>query len=100
MLSKNLAAYLSSLSPLSFLPSQIGIPALILRCVTVEGSLVGTLEEVQEAIELIRSATLPPFPISKRELCLEEVNKAMEKLKDGSVRGRTVLVAKALLPSS
>jgi alcohol dehydrogenase/propanol-preferring alcohol dehydrogenase len=68
------------------------VPALIsLKAVSVIGSYVGSLQELQELVELGRQGGLPELPLVLRPLA--EANAAMDDLRAGKVRGRTVLCA-------
>jgi D-arabinose 1-dehydrogenase-like Zn-dependent alcohol dehydrogenase len=52
---------------------------------------VGSLQELQELVELGRQGGLPELPLVLRPLA--EANAAMDDLRAGKVRGRTVLCA-------
>lgn len=68
------------------------VPALVsLKAVSVIGSYVGSLQELQELVELGRAGGLPGLPLVLRPL--SEANAAMDDLRAGKVRGRTVLCA-------
>jgi D-arabinose 1-dehydrogenase-like Zn-dependent alcohol dehydrogenase len=68
------------------------VPALVsLKAVSVTGSYVGSLQELQELVELGRKGGLPELPLVLRPLA--EANAAMDDLRAGKVRGRTVLCA-------
>jgi alcohol dehydrogenase/propanol-preferring alcohol dehydrogenase len=59
--------------------------------VSVIGSYVGSLEELREVVALGASGELPEMPLVLRPLA--ETNAALEDLRAGRVRGRTVLCA-------
>jgi len=66
------------------------VPAMVsLKAVSVIGSYVGSLQEFQELMALARQGGLPPLPVTLRPLA--EANQALEALRAGKVRGRTVL---------
>lgn len=68
------------------------VPAMVsLKAVSVIGSYVGSLQELREVIALGASGELPALPVVLRPLA--ETNAAMEDLRAGRVRGRTVLCA-------
>jgi alcohol dehydrogenase/propanol-preferring alcohol dehydrogenase len=68
------------------------VPALVsLKAVSVIGSYVGSLQELHEVLALGASGELPALPVVLRPL--QEANAAMEDLRAGRVRGRTVLCA-------
>jgi len=63
----------------------------VLKAMTVEGTLIGTLEEARELMALARDGKIAPPPM--RERPLGEAQSALEDLRAGKVVGRTVLVA-------
>jgi alcohol dehydrogenase/propanol-preferring alcohol dehydrogenase len=66
------------------------MPATLpLRAVSITGSYVGSLAEMGEVMALARQGGLPALPVATRPLA--EVNDALEDLRSGRVRGRTVL---------
>lgn len=66
------------------------MPATLpLRAVTITGSYVGSLAEMGEVMALARQGGLPALPVNTRPLA--EVNEALEALRGGHIRGRTVL---------
>jgi len=62
---------------------------LPLRAVTITGSYVGSLAEMAEVMALARQGGLPALPVNTRPLA--DVNDALQALRSGQVRGRTVL---------
>lgn len=56
---------------------------------TVRGSYVGTLEDLQEVVRHAREGRLKPLPVTR--VPLERVNAAMADLATGRVTGRIVL---------
>jgi len=70
------------------------VPAMVaLKAVSIVGSYVGSLQELQELMAWAREGTLPPLPVTLRPLA--EANQALDDLRAGKVRGRTVLQADA-----
>ncbi len=67
----------------------IPIPLLPQKALTLQGSYVGNLAELNELMMLARKGELDPIPTRTRPL--EEANAAIEELKAGRVIGRTVL---------
>jgi D-arabinose 1-dehydrogenase-like Zn-dependent alcohol dehydrogenase len=60
------------------------------KMMTVEGSYVGTLEDLRELLALVQAGKVPPIPIERRPA--EEASAALSDLKSGGkVRGRVVL---------
>ena len=67
--------------PLSLVP-------LAQRALTIQGSYVGSLQELREVVDLAKSGKLQPIPTA---LCsLEEVSGVLDQLKKGGVIGRVV----------
>jgi alcohol dehydrogenase/propanol-preferring alcohol dehydrogenase len=66
------------------------VPAMVaLKAVSVTGSYVGSLAELQELMTIARQGVLPELPVGLRKL--DAANEALEDLRAGRVRGRTVL---------
>jgi D-arabinose 1-dehydrogenase-like Zn-dependent alcohol dehydrogenase len=67
-------------------------PAMIsMKAVSVEGSYVGSLQEMQELMEIARSGVLPDLPLATQPL--DSATQALEDLRAGRIRGRTILKA-------
>jgi D-arabinose 1-dehydrogenase-like Zn-dependent alcohol dehydrogenase len=64
---------------------------LAMRAVTVQGSYVGSLDELRELFALADEQPLPDLPIVERPLA--DADAALSDLRAGRVRGRIVLVA-------
>ena len=56
---------------------------------TLQGSYTGSLAELKELVDLMRTAPLPLIPVQRRPL--EQAYAALTDLKEGKVIGRTVL---------
>ena len=57
---------------------------------TIEGSYVGTLDDLQELLALVRAGKVPPIPLETRPA--DQASAALSDLKSGGrVRGRVVL---------
>jgi propanol-preferring alcohol dehydrogenase len=67
-------------APLPFFPQ---------RSLTVRGSYVGTLEEMEEVMALGRSGKVPPIPLDVRPL--DAAPQALDDLRAGRVAGRVIL---------
>lgn len=66
------------------------VPAMVsLKALSVTGSYVGSLQELQELMALGRSGELPELPVTLRPLA--EAGQALDELRAGRIRGRTVL---------
>jgi propanol-preferring alcohol dehydrogenase len=63
----------------------------VLKAMTVEGTLTGTLAETHELMALARAGKLSPLPIEERPLA--QAQGALDDLRGGRVTGRVVLVA-------
>lgn len=67
------------------------VPALVtLKALSVVGSYVGSLHDMHELMALARSGALPALPVTPRPLA--QAQEAVDDLRGGRVRGRTVLV--------
>ena len=67
----------------------VPLPFFPMRAITLQGSYVGSLTEMAELLDLVRSVGLPPIPVATRPLA--EVNAALDDLRAGKVVGRVVL---------
>jgi propanol-preferring alcohol dehydrogenase len=57
---------------------------------TIEGSYVGTIEDLKELLALVQAGKVPPIPIETRSA--DQASVALSDLKSGGkVRGRVVL---------
>jgi len=66
------------------------VPAMVsMKAVSVLGSYVGSLAEMQELMTIARSGVLPAMPVQVRPLA--QATEAVEDLRAGRVRGRTIL---------
>ncbi len=67
---------------------SISIVSTIMRAMTIQGSHLGSLAELQAVVALAREGKLQPIPIQKRPL--SEVSRTLDELKAGTVVGRVV----------
>jgi propanol-preferring alcohol dehydrogenase len=65
------------------------LPLLPQKSLTIQGSYVGTLEEMAEVMALARAGKVPPLPLDVRPL--DRAQAALDDLRAGRVRGRVVL---------
>jgi len=66
------------------------VPAMVsMRAVSVTGSYVGSLSEMQELMAIARAGTLPDLPLTTQPLAT--ATQALADLKAGRIRGRTIL---------
>lgn len=68
---------------------QMPLPMFPFRTISIGGSMVGSLSDTQEMMELVRAGKVDPIPYSKRPL--SEANKTLDDLRDGKITGRVVL---------
>ena len=68
------------------------VPAMVsMKAVSVTGSYVGSLQEMQELMAIARSGVLPDLPLTTQPL--STATQALEDLRAGRIRGRTILKA-------
>lgn len=68
----------------------LSTPVIPLRAITIQGSYVGSLGELQELLELVRQKGLPALPVATRPLT--SAGAALNDLRAGNVIGRLVLM--------
>lgn len=66
---------------------------LTLKSITVQGSFVGTLDELNQLVSLAKAGALPQIPIIEGQLNATEIDAALDRLGSGGVPGRIVLAA-------
>lgn len=69
---------------------NIPIPFIPMNARIIQGSYVGSLQDMTELMEMVRAGKIAPIEISERPLA--EANDALSDLKAGKVKGRQVLV--------
>ena len=69
---------------------SLPIPFLPMNARIIQGSYVGTLQDMKELMELVRAGKIAPIEIQERPLA--EAHRALLDLKAGKVRGRQVLM--------
>jgi D-arabinose 1-dehydrogenase-like Zn-dependent alcohol dehydrogenase len=69
----------------------LSIGSTILRAITVQGSHLGSVEELKTVVSLAHAGQIKPIPIQKR--ALSEVSGTLDELKAGGVVGRVVAEA-------
>lgn len=62
---------------------------LALKALTIQGSYVGTLQEMQEVLAIAGRGVLPELPVTPRPLA--SANESLDDLRAGRVKGRVVL---------
>ena len=66
------------------------VPAMVaMKAVSVIGSYVGSLQELQELLAIARTGVLPDLPLATTPLA--HATQALEDLRAGRIRGRTIL---------
>jgi len=70
----------------------LSIAGTILRAITVQGSHLGSVDELKTVVALARDGKIKPIPIQKRPL--SDVSRTLDELKVGSVVGRVVAETK------
>jgi propanol-preferring alcohol dehydrogenase len=68
----------------------LSLPVIPMRPLTIQGSYVGTLEELRELVALVQRTRMKAIPVRRRPMA--EVNAAMQDLIAGKVVGRTILI--------
>ena len=68
----------------------VALPTIPMRPLTLQGSYVGTLEQLRELVALARESGMAPIPVTRRPLA--DASAALDDLHHGRVVGRTVLV--------
>tara|TARA_B100001123_G_scaffold444924_1_gene595057 strand:- start:1025 stop:2077 length:1053 start_codon:yes stop_codon:yes gene_type:complete len=68
---------------------KLRLPLLPLKQLTLKGSYVGSLKDMEELALLVRTGKLPPLPIVERSL--SDAQQALDELEAGRAIGRIVL---------
>lgn len=69
---------------------KLPLPLMPAKAATLQGSYVGGLAELREVIALAKRGLMPDIPVTP--CALDEVNDALDALREGKVIGRMVLV--------
>jgi D-arabinose 1-dehydrogenase-like Zn-dependent alcohol dehydrogenase len=67
----------------------VSLPLVAQRALTLQGSYIGTLDELHAVVALGRAGKIPPIPLDQRPL--DAAPEAMADLRAGRVRGRVIL---------
>jgi D-arabinose 1-dehydrogenase-like Zn-dependent alcohol dehydrogenase len=67
----------------------VSLPPIPMRALTIQGSYVASVPEMQELMDLVRRTGLPDVPVATRPL--DDVNTVMGELRAGKIIGRVVL---------
>lgn len=68
---------------------EVALPLLPFRALTLQGSFVGSLQDMKELVALARSGAVPEIPIETRSL--DAAQRTLDDLRQGRVIGRVVL---------
>jgi len=68
---------------------SVPLPLMPQKSLTIQGSYVGTLEEMEALMALARAGKVPPIPLDVRPL--DAAPQALDDLRAGRVRGRVIL---------
>jgi D-arabinose 1-dehydrogenase-like Zn-dependent alcohol dehydrogenase len=71
----------------------IPTPFFPMKALTVQGSYVGSLPEMASLLQLVKAKGAPDVPVATRRL--DQVNAALNDLRDGRVVGRVVITPSA-----
>jgi alcohol dehydrogenase, propanol-preferring len=71
----------------------VPLPLMAIRAMTVQGSYVGTPQDLRDLVRLAQERSLPPIPVAT--VPQSQANDALMRLRDGKVTGRIVLRAGA-----
>ena len=67
----------------------VALPLMPVRALTIQGSYVGTLDELKDLVALGQAGKVPPIPLDPRPL--DEAPRSLQDLRDGKVKGRVIL---------
>jgi D-arabinose 1-dehydrogenase-like Zn-dependent alcohol dehydrogenase len=68
---------------------SLSLVATIQRALTIQGSHLGSIEELKQVVALAREGKLQRIPIEQRPL--SEVDRTLDELKAGAIPGRVVI---------
>ena len=68
---------------------QMPLPMFPFRTISIGGSMVGSLDDTREMMELVRAGKVDPIPYQKRPL--SQANATLDDLREGKITGRVVL---------
>lgn len=67
----------------------MSLPLMPVKSLTVEGSYVGTLDELKALVALGQAGKIPPIPLDLRPL--DQAPQALDDLRAGKINGRVIL---------
>src|SRR5579872_307629 len=65
------------------------LPMFPFRAISINGSMVGSLDETREMMELVKAGKVDPIPFSKRPL--SAASQTLDDLRQGKITGRVIL---------
>jgi alcohol dehydrogenase/propanol-preferring alcohol dehydrogenase len=68
---------------------SLPLPLMAMRAITIQGSYVGSLNEIAELLDLVNRKGAPDVPVATRPL--DQVNAALNDLRAGKIIGRVVV---------
>lgn len=68
---------------------SVSVPLFPLKTLSITGSYVGGLNQMEELMALVRAGKVRPIPVEVRSL--DEAHQTLERLRDGQIIGRVVL---------
>lgn len=68
---------------------KVALPLFPFNAMSIRGSYVGNLRDMQSMMEVIKAGGVPPIPIEERPI--DTVNASLKELQQGQVTGRIVL---------
>ena len=68
---------------------QMPLPMFPFRAISIGGSMVGSLDDTREMMELVRAGNVDPIPYTRRPL--SDANRTLDDLREGKIVGRVVL---------
>ena len=66
------------------------LPVIAMRAITIQGNFVGTLAELSELLELVRTGGVAPIPMV--HTTLEQASSTLDTLRRGQIEGRAVIM--------
>ncbi|MDH3661236.1 MAG: alcohol dehydrogenase [Alphaproteobacteria bacterium] len=67
----------------------VALPLMPVRALTIQGSYVGTLDELKDLVRLGQAGMISPIPLDPRSL--DDAPRSLQDLRDGKVSGRVIL---------
>lgn len=67
----------------------LSVPLLPLKAITIKGSFVGSLDDMQTLMSLVHAGKVAPIKITQRDMCC--AHQTLEDLRTGKIMGRVVL---------